>query len=86
MDVKTKIKLMHVMDSYWYMLPPELHEFILLLKRNQEMFDEEKKRKMERLGQDIVLYKELKDKWALGHIRCIVKKRTNEQTIVGCYL
>ena len=65
---------MNVMDSYWSMLPPELQDFILLLKRNQEMFDQEKERKMKELSKEIVLYKELKEKWALGHIRCIVKK------------
>ena len=65
--------LSNVMDSYWNMLPPELQDFILLLKRNQEVFEEEKKRVMEKLGKEIVLYKELKDKWALGHIRCVVK-------------
>ena len=63
---------MNVMDSYWDMLPPELHEHILTYKRNQEMFDMEKKRRMEKLSEDIKLYKELKEKWALGHIKCIV--------------
>ena len=76
---------MNVMDSYWDMLPPELHEIILLYKRNQEMFDLEKERRMEMLGQEIKLYKELKDKWALGHIRCIVKK-TCDVRIMGCYV
>ena len=75
MDVKTKVKLMHVMESYWIMLPPELQDFILLLKKNQEMFDEEKKKRMEGLSKEIVMYKELKEKWALGHIRCVVKKQ-----------
>ena len=74
MDVKTKIKLMNVMESYWDVLPPEIHEMILLLKRNQEHFDEEKKRKMKALSKEIELYEELKEKWALGHIRCVVKK------------
>lgn len=43
MDVNKKIKLMLVMDSYWNMLPPELQDYILLLKRNQECFEEGKK-------------------------------------------
>ena len=76
MDVNKKIQLMSVMESYWDMLPRELHEIILMLKRNQEMFELEKERRMKELGQEIVLYKELKDKWALGHIRCIVKKQS----------
>ena len=66
---------MNVMDSYWDMLPPELHEMILLLKRNQEMFEMEKEERMKQLGEDIKLYKELKDKWALGHIKCAIACR-----------
>ena len=46
----------------------------IVVEKNQERFDEEKKRKMKALGKEIKLYKELKDKWALGHIRCVVKK------------
>ena len=70
---------MNVMESYWDVLPPEVHDFILLLKRNQECFDEEKERRMKDLGKEIVLYKELKDKWALGHVRCIVKCKSRFQ-------
>ena len=70
---------MNVMESYWGMLPPELQDFILLLKRNQEMLDQEKERRMKELGKEIKLYKELKDKWALGHVRCIVKCKTRFQ-------
>ena len=72
MNVETKMKLMLVMESYWDVLPPELHDYILMLKRNQEMFDLYKEKRMEKLGQDIKLYKVLKDKWALGHIRCTI--------------
>ena len=39
------MKLMLIMDSYWDMLPPELHEFILMLKGKQEMLDQEKGKK-----------------------------------------
>ena len=80
---------MLVMDSYWDMLPPELHEIILLLKRNQDMIDLEKEKRMKELGQEIVLYKELKDKWALSHIRCVVKKTVFFKTyieIMGSYV
>ena len=73
MNVETKMKLMLVMDSYWDMLPPEIHEIILSLKRNQEFFDEEKKKIMKELGKEIMMYKELKEKWALGHIKCVVE-------------
>ena len=43
MNVKKKIKLMNVMESYWDMLPPEIHELIIAYKRSQELIDEEKK-------------------------------------------
>ena len=39
------------------MLPPELQDYILLLKRNQECFEEERERKLKALGQEIVMYK-----------------------------
>ena len=72
------------MESYWDVLPPEIHEMILLLKKNQERFDEEKKRKMKALSKEIELYEELKEKWALGHIRCVVKK--SYIVIMGSFL
>ena len=65
---------MRVMESYWTMLPPEIHEFILLLKKNQEIFEEERKMNLKAVGQEIVMYNELKEKWALGHVRCVVKR------------
>ena len=89
MDVKTKVELMNVMDSYWNMLPPELQDFILLLKRNQERIDEENKERMREVCDEIVMYKELKDEWALGHIRCVVKRKIFFEryiVIMGCYL
>ena len=86
MNVKEKMKLMLVMDSYWDMLPPELHDFILMLKRNQELIDQEKEKRMKELGKEIVMYKE---KWALGHIKCVVKKTVFFKSfieIMGCYV
>ena len=73
MDVRKKIELMKVMESYWTLLPPEIHELILLLKRNQETFEEERERKLKAVGKEIVMYRELKEKWAVGHVRCVVK-------------
>ena len=87
MDVETKM-LMHVTDSYWDLLPLEVCKLILLMKRTQEQIDEEKKRVMEKLGEEIVMYKKLKDKWALGHVKCVVKKQVFFSTyivIMGCY-
>ena len=43
---------------------------------------------MKELSKEIVLYKKLKDKWALGHVRCVVKKQVFFSTyieIMGCY-
>ena len=54
------------------MLPPEIHEIILMYKRSQELIDEEKKKMMRELGKEIILYKKLKKEWALGHIKCVV--------------
>ena len=88
MNVKTKIELMNVMEIYWDLLPPEVHDFILLLKRNQEQIDFEKKKRMKALCKDIIMYKELKEKWALGHIKCVVKKTGFFKpyvNIMGCY-
>ena len=73
MNVKTKVKLMSVMESYWDMLPPEQHELILMYKRNQELIDLEREKRMKALSKDIIMYNELKKKWALGHIKCVVE-------------
>ena len=80
---------MNVMDSYWTMLPPEIHDFILLLKRNQETFEEERERLLKAIGEEIILYKKLKDEWALGHVRCVIKCHCCNRprmNIYGCYL
>ena len=90
MNVRKKMKLSHVFESYWDMLPPEIHDFILLLKSNQELIDEEKKRRMRELSKEIILYKKLKDEWALGHVRCVVEcyKCCYQpcMRIYGCYV
>ena len=92
MDVKRKVELMYVMESYWTMLPPEIQDFILLLKRNQEWFDQEKKERIRDLCNEIDKYGELKRKWAIGHVKCIVKKDMcfncykYHLKIVGCYV
>ena len=81
MDVKTKIQLMYVFESYWDMLPPEVQEQILAYKRSQELIDEEKKDKMRDLYMEIMKYGELKMKWNIGHVKCIVK----EEICFNCY-
>ena len=91
-NVKTKIKLSNVFESYWDMLPPEVQEYVIALKRSQECIDEERKDRMKDLCSDIKQYGELKEKWKIGHVKCIVKKQicfscyNHHMTIVGCYL
>ena len=83
---------MHVMESYWDMLPPEIHELILAYKRSQEWIDEERKERMNDLCMEIAKYGELKRKWEIGHVRCIAKKNIcftcykHHLIIVGCHL
>ena len=69
MDVKKKMKLMFIMESYWDMLPPEIHELILAYKRSQEWIDEERKDRMMDLCNEIVKYGELRIKWGIGHVK-----------------
>ena len=71
MDVKRKVQLMRVYESYWDMLPPELHAYIIELKIAQLYIDEERKEMMQRLGEEIKMYARLKEKWAVGHVKCI---------------
>ena len=90
MNVK-KVKLTRVFESYWDMLPPELHEIIIAYKRGQERIDEERKERMKDLCDEIKKYGELKRKWKIGHIKCIVKKEMSfncyrhHLKILGCY-
>ena len=91
MNVRKKMKLTHVFESYWYMLPPELHE-IIAYKRGQEYIDEERKEKMKDLCDEIKKYRELKRKWEIVHVKCIVKKQMRLSCykyylkIMGCYV
>ena len=91
MNVRKKLKLSHVFESYWDMLPLELHEMIMAYKRGQEEIDQERKERMRELCEEIRKYGVLKRKWAIGHIKCIVKKPmcficcTYHMKIMGCY-
>ena len=49
---------------------PRVH---FVIKKNQETFEEERERKLKAVGKEIVMYHELKEKWAVGHVRCVVK-------------
>ena len=92
MNVKTKIKLMHVFESYWDMLPLEVQGYVIAPKRSQECIDEERKDEMKDLCMEIVKYGELKRKWDMGHVKCIVKKEMcfscykYHLRIIGCYV
>ena len=81
MNVRKKVKLTHVFESYWDMLPPELHEIITAHKRGQECIDKERKERMKDLCDEIKKYGDLKRKWEIGHIKCIVKK----EMCFNCY-
>ena len=91
MDVKTKMKLMLVVDNYWDMLPPEMQELIFAYKIGQEYIDEKRKQLMRDLCHEIKKYRELKRKWEIGHVRCIVKKDMcflcycHHLKIIGCF-
>ena len=41
MDVKKKLELSYVMESYWDILPNEIQDYIVKFKTNQEKIDEE---------------------------------------------
>ena len=91
MNVRKKIKLARVFESYWDMLPPEIKELILKYKECQESIDEVKKERMKDLCDEIKKYGELKRKWKIGHVKCIVKKPmcfscyTYHLKIMGCF-
>ena len=92
MNVRKKMKLAHVFESYWDMLPPEIHAIIIAYKRGQEWIDEERKEIMRDLCNEIKKYGELKRKWEIRHIKCIVKKQIcfscyrHHLKIKGCYV
>ena len=70
MDVKVKLELSFVFESYWDMLPREIQEYIIHLNIRQQKIDEENKERMQSLCEEIKLYGELKAKWRRGHIKC----------------
>ena len=91
MNVRKKLKLTHVFESYWDMLPPEIHAMIMAYKRGQEEIDEEGIERLRDVCSEIKKYGELKRKWEIGHVKCILKKEMcfscdrHHFKIVGCY-
>ena len=65
---------MHAYESYWNMLPMEIQDYILMFKISPEAIDEEKKELVSKLCKDIEKCGELKLKWDIGQVKCIVKK------------
>ena len=63
MDVMTKVSLMRVYESYWDMLPPEIHEYICKLKIAQMYIDAEREEMKKRLRREIEKYALLKETW-----------------------
>ena len=49
MNVRKKMKSSHTFESYWDMLPPEIHTIIIAYKKGQEEIDEQRKKKNEGL-------------------------------------
>ena len=91
MNVRKKMELSLSFESYWDMLPPEMTMLILELKEGQEAIDEERKMMMRDLCYEIEKYGELKRKWEIGHVKCIIKKEmcptclARHLYIMGCY-
>ena len=88
MDVKIKVELMNVYGSYWKMLSPEMHEYILAFKRSQENIDEERYDRMKESIKKTKLYEQLKAKWGLGQVTCeegnVYGYCDNRKMFLGC--
>ena len=69
MDVKKKLALLKLMDSYWDMLPEEVQMYIWNLKLKQEYLDQLKREQWNKVFKEIEQYGKLKAVWALGPIR-----------------
>ena len=92
MDVKKKLELSYVMESYWDILPNEIQDYIVKFKTNQEKIDEENKKKLERLYQEKKDFGQLHAMWALGpieverHEKCTVCHQHHLRAVHGFYL
>ena len=92
MNVKVKMELSHVMESYWDMLPNEIQDYIVQLKKSQEKIDEKMKEKLEKLYQEKRDYQQLHAKWGLGpievqrHHKCAVCHQRHLHSLHGFYL
>lgn len=55
MDVKKRMELMSVYESYWYMSPSKMQDYIFMFKIVQEYNDEARKEVMSKLH-EILFY------------------------------
>ena len=74
MDVKMKLLLLKLYGSYWLMLPPEIQEYIVVLKISQDVIEQRKAELTVMLCKEIVERHELKEAWGLGPVRYRVIK------------
>ena len=92
MNVKKKMELSHVMESYWDMLPNEIKDHIVEFKTSQETIDKKMKEKLERLYKEKKDYQQLHVMWALGpieverHEKCSVCHHQHMRAVHGFYL
>ena len=92
MDVKKKIELSFVFESYWDMLPKEMQDHIVEFKTSQETIDKKMKEKLEKLYQEKRDYQQLHAKWGLGpievqrHHKCAVCHQRHLHSLHGFYL
>ena len=92
MDVKKKLELSHVMESYWDMLPKEIKDYIVQLKINQEKIDEKMKEKLARLCKEKKDFQQLHAMWARGpikverHDKCTICHHQHMRAVHGCYI
>ena len=74
--MKPDVFYFRMCDSYWDLLPPEMQAYILALKESQERIDKEREKKlMIRLCWEIKTYAKIKEKWGVGHVRCVPRKK-----------
>ena len=92
MDVKKKLELSQVYDSYWGMLPKEIKDYIVQLKISQEKIDEKMKEKLARLCKEKNDFQQLHAMWALGpievqrHDKCTVCHHQHMRAVRGFYV
>ena len=74
MDVKRKLTLLKLYESYWLMLPSEIQEYVMIFKISQDVIEMRKKEQKAMICEEIVKRHKLKEAWGLGPIICRVVK------------